>query len=258
MTLNGLKYRLYLLKQILFGKNLPVPKDEPNIINGYFNTTPEWLQFNAHANIFRLLDDIHVAEDYRAEAEELKSLTRCDKDQNRNISEIDVNHLLYNLVRHIKPKKILEIGVYAGTASCHMSAAQHKYMKTADMSLVDINRENLEQTRNNLTKFNLMKEVKFFEGDSEELAASGKIEVCDFIFLDADHTLKGVMRDVTSYWGLLAENGILAFHDSITWNGVRTVVNRIAKSENPTFTFASSLGCGVSIVLKKSNSPFQD
>ena len=76
MTLNGLKYRLYLLKQVLFGTHLPVPKDEPGIKDGIFNTTPEWLRFRANANIFSLLEHIGIKSDSSVELEQLKQLCR--------------------------------------------------------------------------------------------------------------------------------------------------------------------------------------
>jgi len=256
MTFSGLRYRLYLLKQVLFGKNLPVPKDEPHIKDGIFNTTPDWLKFKANANIFSLLEHIGVTQDYSKEVDDLKSLCRSSNDQDRNISEYDVNQLLYNLVRYFRPKRIIEVGTYAGTASCFLAAAQYAYQKERNLTLVELKEENTRKTRENLAKLNLEEGVTIHIGDSAEIAKSGKIEVSDFMFIDADHKLSGVTRDVNAYWPLLKSEGIMVLHDSISWNGVRTVTNKLEASQNNVFTLASSLASGISVIVKKSDTPF--
>lgn len=256
MTFRGVLYRLYLLKQVLVGKHLPVPRDEPGIKNGVFNTTPGWLKFYANANIFKLLDHLGILKDYSGEMKELNELCRHYQTQDRNISEYDVNHFLYNLVCYSQPQKIIEVGTYIGTASCFLSAAQHRYLKKADMYLVDIRKENLEKTERNLAKFGLEDDVKSYIGDSVKVAESGNLEISDLVFLDADHKLEGVRRDINAYWHLLRDEGIMVLHDSVSWNGVRTVTNEVAKSGNEVVTLASSLGSGISIIIKKSNTAF--
>ena len=137
-----------------------------------------------------------------------------------------------------------------------MAAAQSTYQKERNVTLVELKEENIKQTRENLARFDFHDGITVHIGDSVEIAQSGKISVSDFMFIDADHKLSGVTRDVKAYWPLLRNGGIMVLHDSVTWNGVRTVVNQIEASDNEVFTFASSMASGISVIIKKTTVPF--
>ena len=50
-------------------------------------------------------------------------------------------------------------------------------------------------------------------GDSAETAAQYADESLDFVFIDADHTLEAVRKDITAYWPKIKPGGVLGGHD---------------------------------------------
>jgi predicted O-methyltransferase YrrM len=81
-----------------------------------------------------------------------------------------------------------------------------------------------------------------FIGDSgaRDIFNSVSYKLYDMIFIDADHTMEGVRRDYLQYKDLLAEDGIIVFHDirpnnkfivnqivdiKVFWDKIKTVYN---------------------------------
>lgn len=54
----------------------------------------------------------------------------------------------------------------------------------------------------------------------------------DFLFIDADHSYKGVKKDFENYFPLLRPGGIIAFHDIYTAKGVKKFWNEIKNKFN--------------------------
>lgn len=55
--------------------------------------------------------------------------------------------------------------------------------------------------------------VQFVYKDSTEFADSIKDECLDFIFIDADHSYEGALRDFKQFWPKVKNGGIFAGHD---------------------------------------------
>ena len=57
----------------------------------------------------------------------------------------------------------------------------------------------------------------------------------DIIFIDADHTYEGVMKDLNNYFGLVKEGGIFCGHD-YAHEGVKLAVDKFFSSKNKAVT----------------------
>ena len=55
--------------------------------------------------------------------------------------------------------------------------------------------------------------VQFVYKDSTEFADSIKDECLDFIFIDADHSYEGALRDFKQFWPKVKKGGIFSGHD---------------------------------------------
>lgn len=77
----------------------------------------------------------------------------------------------------------------------------------------------------------------FIEFDTAHAAGLYDNETVDFVFIDADHSYEGVMRDIKAWWPKVKSGGTFAGHDyEKGWPGVVKAVNEFAKSVGLTFT----------------------
>ncbi len=130
---------------------------------------------------------------------------------------------LLSLLKKRRPKAVLEIGTERGGSFFAFSR-----MAADDAVLVSIDLDNRRAWKHEfIESLALGSQSAFALGcDSHsaetvklvENALHGKgLEKFDFIFLDGDHTYKGVKKDFHMYSKMLNKNGIIAFHD-ITMN----------------------------------------
>jgi hypothetical protein len=95
--------------------------------------------------------------------------------------------------------------------------AVDNYPTYIDWNDLPITTERQERIKANahkrLSKFPLSFVVEFVYEDSETFAASIVDESLDFIFIDADHTYEGALRDFKQFWPKVKKGGIFAGHD---------------------------------------------
>ena len=65
-------------------------------------------------------------------------------------------------------------------------------------------------------------QVVILRGYSTEVADAIQDESLDFAYIDADHSYKGCLADITEYWPKVKDGGIMAGHDydDIEWSKV--------------------------------------
>jgi len=131
-----------------------------------------------------------------------------DDDWN-NDSFLQVYEEYLNLIYWVKgfnPQNILEIG------SRGFSFFILSQFSTGKKVAVDI--ENLEE-RFKMGMYN--QDWRFFHGDSQTTEMRDAVkEFCpkfDLIFIDGDHSYKGVETDFNLYKELLSDRGVILFHD---------------------------------------------
>jgi predicted O-methyltransferase YrrM len=136
---------------------------------------------------------------------------------------------VYYLVRHLRPRSVLEIGTHLGASTVHMAAAlretQHDEAQTnRRLTTVDIKNVNDEATtpwlqygsgRSPLEmarRLGLSAQISFVTGGSLEYLASCE-ERYDLIFLDGDHAPWAVYQELPAALSVLQRDGVILLHD---------------------------------------------
>ena len=140
---------------------------------------------------------------------------------------------LQKLDEYCSNKVVLELGSEAGISSYRIAeTAKHLTCVDAwDDSFQHVDRQQrytylhyLNQTKgDNLSvldtfkktcdKFIKSEKIKYIRGLTEEVVDSFENESFDVVFIDADHSLQGVRRDIKNYLPKLKTEGFLLLHD---------------------------------------------
>lgn len=115
--------------------------------------------------------------------------------------------MIYGIVRGIKPKAILEIGVRSGVSTRVMCKAIEDGKMEVDYHCCDID----EKSKNvqGKTKVPLNFHIMF----SDELARKWDREI-DILFIDGFHQYAQVTRDYTNFSKFVRSNGFIFLHDT--------------------------------------------
>jgi predicted O-methyltransferase YrrM len=124
---------------------------------------------------------------------------------------------LFSLTRLLMPQTIVEIGV--GLAASDIAFA-HALRKNARGRLIaiDLSRYSIDRSRRLLGYHGLADLVTFIEGHShlpetyDRVAAT--VGQADLLFIDGDHSYEGALADFDTYHRLVAEGGVIVFHDT--------------------------------------------
>ena len=166
-------------------------------------------------------------------------------------SEREVGHALYVLCRLIQPKNVFEIGCHHGASSICIASAL-KNNGTGQLYSIDINADSIAVAKKNVEKSGLLSQVTFLHGKSASPEVTSSLPKASLIFIDGDHTYDGVRNDFLVYRGLLKDSGIMVFHDSVKYLGIRQFLSEVAiEGEYDIFTIATSDGDGMSMLKRK-------
>lgn len=141
-----------------------------------------------------------------------KGLFRVKSTQKR--SEIMA---LAQAVAELKPKNILEIGTARGGTLFIWSQLASKKVVSCDLLDPGVRRPLYEAFPSPSSGC----QVTHLSGDSHDPAFRKKVEAqflgeqVDFLFIDGDHTEKGVEQDYHDYKHMVRTGGLIAFHDII-------------------------------------------
>lgn len=126
---------------------------------------------------------------------------------------------LLELLNNLKPKKILEIGVFKGGT---IMAWTYVADPNALLVGIDLPAGNFgggftpDEAKQIIELARYNQEIKLFAADSHD---SETVELVDdkydFIFIDGDHTYKGAKQDFNNYITMLNKGGVLALHDIV-------------------------------------------
>jgi predicted O-methyltransferase YrrM len=124
--------------------------------------------------------------------------------------------LLFALTRMLMPNAIIEIGV--GLAASDVAFAEAiRQNGRGHLFAVDLRESSIDRSRRLLGYHGLARFVTFFEGNSRGLptrdqvaAAASKAEI---LFIDGDHSFEGVRADFELFHELVADGGVIVFHD---------------------------------------------
>lgn len=162
---------------------------------------------------------------------------------------------LYYLVMALSPQNVLEVGTHIGASTLHIARALKRLNQNGKMTSVDIVDVNHPE-RGAWKQLGLRKSPKEFARDLEcleqmEFRTGASLDLMqttsqryDFIFLDGDHSVRAVYREVSAALSHLKANGVILLHDyypgvrpiypdKATISGPFHAIERISK-ENPT------------------------
>lgn len=114
---------------------------------------------------------------------------------------------LYSLVRGVRPKRILEIGVRDGVSTLAMTQAVHDGNVAVDYHVCDIDSKCL------LLQPQLPLTINFHIQPSDDLALEWKFPI-DLLLIDGCHEYSQVYRDFTNYLPFITTGGFVLFHDT--------------------------------------------
>ena len=182
--------------------------------------------------------------------------------------------ILLHFLKSIDPCTVLEIGTSEGGTLFLLSQILSKNAKiiSVDLPKGAGGGELYPDWKKSLYKSFISENQQIFllRENSHALTTFEKIQniiqtqKIDFLFIDGDHSYEGVKKDFELYFPLVAENGIIAFHDinEVLWNkiGVQRFWKKI-KSKYPTFEIidkSKNDGLGIGLLIKSKNIPGQN
>lgn len=163
----------------------------------------------------------------------------------------DEARLLYKLAREVKKGVIVEIGSYKGKSTvCLAQGSKDGKGQTVyaidphlgDLSLKKNSAPSKEDFKKNVVGNGLQRFVKPLYFTSKEAFPKIKQPI-GLLFIDGDHRYKGVLADYRNWSKKLCYGGIVAFHDSFSWEGViKTIDSHVIKNhEFVCLGFANSI-----------------
>lgn len=141
------------------------------------------------------------------------------------------NHILYGLIKWLRPKVVVEIGPYKGGSSVWLARALQENEEGFLYCIDDFSRNGASRDLlyENLLSCSVEEQVLILEGKSQEVNWPHKV---DFAFIDGDHSYQAVAYDAKKSQDLGAY--CLAFHDTVTLEGPRQFCEDFKKN-NPSW-----------------------
>ncbi len=148
---------------------------------------------------------IHV-DDYGSGKSEDRVVTRIAK---KSLASPREAQLLFRLVEHLKPKKVLELGTSLGITTVYLA-------KAADTEVITLEGSKMIQDEaEKVTKSLDIKNVNFVLGDIDEILDKTlmKMGQIDFVFMDANHTKEATLRYFNQILAYCKPNTVIALDD---------------------------------------------
>lgn len=168
-------------------------------------------------------------------------------------TEFEVALTINSLIKMVEAKKILEIGTYRGITTLFMAEA----IQDLNGEVITIDIKNYAET--NFEKSTFKNLIRYKIGNSQKILSKSNMNF-DLIFIDADHSEQGVFKDFNITKKYLNDDGIIIFHDSNSFKGVKNVINYIKHLNNfqvidlktPKRNLKNNIKyTGISIIVKK-------
>jgi predicted O-methyltransferase YrrM len=136
---------------------------------------------------------------------------------------------LFLLARKCRPgARVLEVGSYLGASTCYLAAGLSPTGTIVcvdtwqNQTMPDGIRDTLAEFQNNLAP--AKDQITQIRKASSDVTPAELGEKFDLIFLDGDHSYQQTKSDFQLAAACLAEDGVIAFHDSLYFEGVSRVI----------------------------------
>jgi predicted O-methyltransferase YrrM len=145
---------------------------------------------------------------------------------------MDYEDLYSDMVKRF-PSNIhfVEVGVWMGRSAAFMAVEIINSGKHIKLDIVDnFRKSDIEQVKKNLSQFDF---VTIVQADSARAAEQYRDESIDFVFIDADHSGKAVVRDTLAWLDKIKKGGIIAGHDygNERYPDLKTAIDNLLKVE---------------------------
>lgn len=148
---------------------------------------------------------------------------------NEGADREDYCQSIYELAKHLKPKKGLEVGVRFG------KSALAALLGSPEMRLIGID-PNPEFPVAEFMKKHTDRFAFINEASPEALDRFKGVETFDWIYLDGRHDYMGVFIDFYATWPLLKKGGVMVFDDYDDTLGYGTDVKRVLQEQTKSIT----------------------
>ena len=108
---------------------------------------------------------------------------------------------------------ILEIGTYRGKSTIVLARALSAAARHGPVVPIAVDLEGLEAARDEAARRGLADRIVFARGTAERLFRLRPGFAPSFVFLDGDHSRRGVARDLRALEARVPRGGLLLFHD---------------------------------------------
>jgi predicted O-methyltransferase YrrM len=164
-------------------------------------------------------------------------------------SEQSVGEFLGELVYHLQPATVVELGCFVGRTSAHLALGLREAACEYELWCVDIEKRFLEIAEANLTRLGLQHHVCFLCGGSLDDAILARLPpVIDVIYIDSGHAYETTRKEIATYAQRLRPGGgWIILHDSIMLPSVRRAVFEMSDQFH-CMTFATDGGPGLTVL----------
>lgn len=170
-------------------------------------------------------------------------------------TELELLQMWNFFIKCVKPKTIVETGVYYGLSTCFLADAL-KYNGIADSKIYCVDPWKLEHYWNGL---DIEKYIKYIPKTSQEAADEIKKLEIDALFIDSIHTYDQSSWELMTFEPHLREGGYIIMHDSLFFDGVGRTAKHLydsprfevltidtpRKNETETIHYPVSQGCTI-------------
>lgn len=167
------------------------------------------------------------------------------------MSEIGMNgwisvaegEILAEEIMKLEPgQSYLEVGVAYGKSLSTMA-----YYAKKGVSLIGIDILNWKERDENMMKLGVFEKARFIEGDSQQ-EALGWTDPIDLLFIDANHSYYGVIKDLLSWLPHVKHGGRIMLHDyDITSPGVMRAAHEFLYASRAYSNFVVPKEDGISL-----------
>lgn len=149
----------------------------------------------------------------------LRALKEIEVDPgNQGLSDVGMRNLLFTHALNMRPQTILEIGTHIGAAAVVIAQAL-KLNGFGKLFTIEPGSAYRATAAKHIATAGLTDWIEQISGLSTDAAVRRQLQAVapfEIIFVDANHDYAAVKREVAFYWGLLANNGLMLFHDTGT------------------------------------------
>ncbi len=170
-------------------------------------------------------------------------------DMNKLLAEIDTQEMFcdlgsddfvngefqvyHNLAKFIKPKSVLEIGVYKGQSACsiiygakdsiekYVGVDAEKYLENSNLIATVHLTKFLEKNKIKLSEWKIL----LFDTQVNGVPPELENNIFDWVHIDAGHESSEAVRDIRNFWPLTGK--VMTVHDYTSHSEVKWGVDRV-------------------------------